>query len=89
MVEKWLLQVQYVMIRSLKDVMAEAVEAYPKVPRKQWVLDWPGQVVIAASSIYWTEEVNEAITNGTMKVCNTDVSSSVCMSVCLYLYLSI
>uniref|UniRef100_A0A8C0VQX6 Dynein axonemal heavy chain 3 n=1 Tax=Cyanistes caeruleus TaxID=156563 RepID=A0A8C0VQX6_CYACU len=32
-----------------------------KVPRKEWVLQWPGQAVICVSSIYWTEEVSEAI----------------------------
>uniref|UniRef100_A0A674GPT7 Dynein axonemal heavy chain 3 n=1 Tax=Taeniopygia guttata TaxID=59729 RepID=A0A674GPT7_TAEGU len=31
------------------------------VPRKEWVLQWPGQAVICVSSIYWTEEVSEAI----------------------------
>ena len=56
------------MIQSLKDVAVEAVNAYPITPRNKWVLDWPGQIVIAASSIYWTEEVNDAIVNGTMKV---------------------
>ena len=59
------------MIRSLKDVAADAVKAYPVTDRKKWVLDWPGQIVIAASSIYWTEEVTEAITNGTLKVIMT------------------
>lgn len=39
-----------------------------KVPRKTWVLQWPGQVVICVSSIYWTEEVSEAITKGTLRV---------------------
>lgn len=68
MVEKWLLQVQHAMIKSLQDVSIKAVEAYPVTPRNRWVLDWPGQIVIAASSIYWTEEVADAIMNGTMKV---------------------
>lgn len=39
-----------------------------KVPRKTWVLQWPGQVVICVSSIYWTEEVSEAIRKGTLLV---------------------
>ena len=68
MVEKWLLQVQEGMIQSLKDVMIRAVTGYTQVPRAQWVIDWPGQVVIAASSIYWTTDVSSAIVNGTLKV---------------------
>ena len=78
MVEKWLLQVQHAMIQSLKDVSAEAVKAYPDTPRKSWVLEWPGQIVIAASSIYWTEEVTDAITNGTMKVRVDELYNALC-----------
>ncbi len=69
------------MIQSLKDVSAEAVKAYPITPRKNWVLDWPGQTVIAASTIYWTEEVTDAITNGTMKVIR------LCMIIGVYPYM--
>lgn len=39
-----------------------------KVPRKEWVLQWPGQTVICVSSIYWTEEVSEAIRTKTLQV---------------------
>ena len=67
--EKWLLQVQQVMIQSLKDVTAQSVEAYTKKPREKWVLEWPGQVVIAGSSIYWTTLATQAIQTGTLKVC--------------------
>lgn len=68
MVEKWLLQVQEVMIVSLRDVMAQAVGAYEAEPRVQWVVEWPGQVVLAGTSIYWTRDVAAAIRNGTLKV---------------------
>ena len=68
MVEKWLLQVQEVMIISLKDVTAKAVTAYDDEPRVQWVVEWPGQVVLAGTSIYWTRDVAAAIQNGTLKV---------------------
>lgn len=68
MVEKWLLQVQEVMIVSLKDVTAQAVAAYEDEPRVQWVVEWPGQVVLAGTSIYWTRDVAAAIQNGTLKV---------------------
>ena len=69
MVEKWLLQVQEVMIVSLKDVMEQAVGAYEDESRVQWVVQWPGQVVLAGTSIYWTRDVAAAIRNGTLKVC--------------------
>ena len=68
MVEKWLLQVQEVMIVSLKDVTTQAVGVYEEEPRVQWVVEWPGQVVLAATSIYWTRDVAAAIRNGTLKV---------------------
>lgn len=41
---------------------------WSKVPRKEWVLQWPGQAVICVSSIYWTEEVSEAIRTRALQV---------------------
>uniref|UniRef100_A0A5F8GCZ7 Dynein axonemal heavy chain 3 n=1 Tax=Monodelphis domestica TaxID=13616 RepID=A0A5F8GCZ7_MONDO len=66
MVEKWLLQVEQMMLSSIRYVLQKGIEAYSKIPRKQWVLEWPGQVVICVSSIFWTQEVAEAITNKTL-----------------------
>ncbi|KAG8433111.1 hypothetical protein GDO86_017410 [Hymenochirus boettgeri] len=66
MVEKWLLQVEENMLSSMRQVIHDGIEGYVEVPRKQWVLQWPGQVVICVSSIYWTKEVSEAITGGTL-----------------------
>ena len=61
MVEKWLLQVEDVMINSLRKVIEQSVAAYKNVDRSRWVLDWPGQVVLCVSSIYWTTEVTAAM----------------------------
>ncbi|XP_058475903.1 dynein axonemal heavy chain 3-like [Solea solea] len=61
MVEKWLLQVEYQMLMSVRHVIHKGVLQYAEVPRKQWVLQWQGQVVICASSIFWTSEVSDAI----------------------------
>ncbi|XP_074775748.1 dynein axonemal heavy chain 3 [Athene noctua] len=66
MVEKWLLQVEEMMLVSVKQVLQDGIRGYIKVPRKTWVLQWPGQVVICVSSIYWTEEVSDAIRKGTL-----------------------
>lgn len=48
MVEKWLIQVEEVMINSLKKVTEDAVNAYNQTPRGKWVQEWPGQVIKTA-----------------------------------------
>lgn len=48
---------------SLRDVTKQAVEAYDVNARTQWVLNWPGQVVLAASAIHWTLEVTQVSSN--------------------------
>ncbi|KAK3519072.1 hypothetical protein QTP70_016355, partial [Hemibagrus guttatus] len=63
-VEKWLVQVEDMMVRSVRDVINRARLAYPESRRSQWVCDWPGQVVLCTSQIYWTLEVHEAIRSG-------------------------
>ncbi|KAL0984291.1 hypothetical protein UPYG_G00139540 [Umbra pygmaea] len=73
MVEKWLLQVERMMMTSVRDVIHKGLDQYVQVPRKKWVLQWPGQVVICASSIFWTSEVSEAIETNTL---NTYVEKS-------------
>lgn len=42
---------------SLREVTSKAVKAYLEQVRTDWVLHWPGQVVLAASTIHWTAEV--------------------------------
>lgn len=68
MVEKWLSQVESLMIQSVRDICMEAVSAYVNSAREVWVLSWPGQVVICGSSIHWTAEVSEAIEGKTLEV---------------------
>ncbi|KAJ3297193.1 Dynein heavy chain 3, axonemal [Borealophlyctis nickersoniae] len=63
-VEKWLLQVEKVMQSSIHQQISTALKAYVDTPRAKWVLEWPGQVVICVSQIFWTKEVTEAIRQG-------------------------
>ncbi|XP_032094987.1 dynein heavy chain 12, axonemal [Thamnophis elegans] len=63
-VEKWLIQVEDVMLRSIHDVITRSRLAYPESPRKDWVREWPGQVVLCVSQMFWTSEVHEAIASG-------------------------
>ncbi|XP_023932407.1 dynein heavy chain 3, axonemal [Lingula anatina] len=61
LVEKWLIQVEDTMKLSLKDSCAKAVAAYDENPRSEWVLHWPGQIVLAAGTVHWTSEVEQSI----------------------------
>ncbi|XP_051776026.1 dynein axonemal heavy chain 3-like isoform X1 [Erpetoichthys calabaricus] len=61
LVERWLLQVEKLMKESLQLVMMKSITAYPETLRQNWVLQWPGQVVLATSAIYWTMEVSQAM----------------------------
>ena len=54
------------MMASVKDFLKVAIEAYPSMERTDWVLKWPGQVVIAGCQTYWAQEVEEAITQAKM-----------------------
>ncbi|KAJ3276290.1 Dynein heavy chain 3, axonemal [Terramyces sp. JEL0728] len=63
-VEKWLLQVEKVMQSSIHQQVTNSHKAYTETPREKWVLEWPGQVVICVSQIYWTKEVTEALAQG-------------------------
>jgi len=54
------------MITSMKEVISRSVVAYGQAKRKDWVLQWPGQVVICGDSIFWTADVSDSIQNGTL-----------------------
>jgi len=58
-VEVWLAKTEEVMIMSMVDVAKKCVEAYPKSERVKWVLEWPGQVILAVDQLYWTQESEE------------------------------
>ncbi|KAJ8915598.1 hypothetical protein NQ315_003378, partial [Exocentrus adspersus] len=45
-------------------MVAESIADYPKVPREQWVLKWPGQCIQSVGCTFWTTEVTAAIMVG-------------------------
>nr|XP_057937248.1 dynein axonemal heavy chain 7 isoform X2 [Doryrhamphus excisus] len=63
-VEKWLLELEIDMTASLHKVVGEAIQAYPKEKRIDWVRAWPGQAVLCVSQVYWTKDIHEAIKSG-------------------------
>eukprot|EP00076_Gallus_gallus_P026083 XP_015148870.1 dynein heavy chain 12, axonemal isoform X2 [Gallus gallus] len=60
-VEKWLIQVEDIMLKSIHNVIAKSRMAYLETERKSWVLEWPGQVVLCVSQMFWTSEVHEVL----------------------------
>ena len=49
------------MLSSVRKVIEQSIAAYKVSPRTHWVINWPGQVVICVSSIFWTAEVPEVM----------------------------
>jgi dynein heavy chain len=60
-VEKWMLEIESIMRRSLKGICKESLLSYHSTPRTTWVRQWPGQIVLAVNSIHWTTDVEIAI----------------------------
>ncbi|CAH1180398.1 unnamed protein product, partial [Phaedon cochleariae] len=81
MVEKWLVQVEKIMIQSLKDITRDSVNNYPTVDRPTWVLAWPGQIVQCVDCVQWTSEVTNAIFSGALEeqeeICTEQIEQSV------------
>ena len=38
--------------------MAESVGSYEEKPRDQWLFDYPAQVALTGTQMWWTSEVN-------------------------------
>lgn len=59
-VEVWLNRIQNRMRSSLRFYMSEAVVTYEEKPREQWLFDYPAQVSLCGTQIWWATEVNIA-----------------------------
>lgn len=53
-VEYWLLGVENSMQNTVRVTLGKSLEDLMIKERKEWVLCWPGQVIIACSQTYWT-----------------------------------
>uniref|UniRef100_A0A8B9NMP8 Dynein axonemal heavy chain 17 n=1 Tax=Accipiter nisus TaxID=211598 RepID=A0A8B9NMP8_9AVES len=59
-VEVWLNRVLASMRSTLRCLIPEAVVTYEEKPREQWVFDYPAQVALTCTQIWWTTEVGIA-----------------------------
>ncbi|XP_061632559.1 dynein axonemal heavy chain 11 isoform X3 [Phyllopteryx taeniolatus] len=56
-VEVWLACLEDSMRESVRCHLSEAVSVYEERPREQWILDFPAQVALTASQIWWSNDV--------------------------------
>lgn len=66
MVEKWLQEVQVLMIQSMQDICSTSLKAYSDAERSEWILTWPGQIVQCCNCVNWTTEATNAILNNAL-----------------------
>ncbi|XP_068161051.1 dynein axonemal heavy chain 9 [Antennarius striatus] len=59
-VEVWLNRVLDAMRSTVRHQMTEAVMAYEDKPRDQWLFDYPAQVALTCTQIWWTSDVGMA-----------------------------
>ncbi|XP_076664543.1 dynein axonemal heavy chain 7 [Andrena cerasifolii] len=67
-VEKWLLDLERSMLKSVRAQVIKAKDAYAKQARSQWALHWPGQTVICVSKLYWTADVTNALSGSSVSL---------------------
>lgn len=83
LVEKWLKEVQLMMVDSIQEQLRSAYDVYYASVRKNWCLKWPGQIVQTISSLTWTSDVEEAILKSTLPAylhkCEVQLQESVTM----------
>ncbi|XP_066468990.1 dynein axonemal heavy chain 9 [Tiliqua scincoides] len=59
-VESWLNRVLDHMRATVRHEMTEAVMAYEEKAREQWLFDYPAQVALTCTQVWWTTEVGIA-----------------------------
>ncbi|XP_066544120.1 dynein axonemal heavy chain 11 [Amia ocellicauda] len=58
--ECWLSDLEATMRRTVQQEIMEAVSAYEDKPRDQWLFDYPAQVALTGSQIWWATDVGIA-----------------------------
>ena len=63
-IEKWLLELERVMMSTIHKIISESIVTYKKQSRTDWVRSSIGEVVLPISMFYWTQSVHRAIAEG-------------------------
>ena len=63
-VEKWLVEVETILKKSLALSIDLACDEFFKIERRQWLRNWPGQTILTVNQITWVMAMEEAIENG-------------------------
>ncbi|XP_076618005.1 dynein axonemal heavy chain 7 isoform X2 [Colletes latitarsis] len=74
-VEKWLLELESSMKKSVRAQVIQAKDAYLEQTRSKWALIWPGQTILCVSKLYWTADVTDALSKSLI---NLESYISVC-----------
>ncbi|XP_042345657.1 dynein axonemal heavy chain 11 [Plectropomus leopardus] len=56
-VEAWLTTLEGSMKECVRGHLSEAVSVYEDRPREQWILDYPAQVALTGSQIWWSSDM--------------------------------
>uniref|UniRef100_A0A665V5K8 Dynein, axonemal, heavy chain 11 n=1 Tax=Echeneis naucrates TaxID=173247 RepID=A0A665V5K8_ECHNA len=56
-VEEWLTGLEESMKESIRGHLSDAVSVYEERPREQWILDFPAQVALTGSQIWWSNDM--------------------------------
>ena len=59
-VEEYMNDIVQKMRDELRLVLKESLEAYSAKPRDTWLFDWPSQIILVVSQIFWVQEVEKA-----------------------------
>uniref|UniRef100_A0A667Y5V4 Dynein axonemal heavy chain 11 n=1 Tax=Myripristis murdjan TaxID=586833 RepID=A0A667Y5V4_9TELE len=57
-VEEWLTCLESTMRECVRGYLSEALSVYEDRPREQWVLDFPAQVALTGSQIWWSNDMD-------------------------------
>lgn len=60
-VERWLLDLESSMRRTLKKILARAFISYSKMSRENWAFSWPSQIVLATNQIVFTQIISKIL----------------------------